>query len=136
MAISDCEPDVSALEDLLVEKAKTVMVSASGSSSCSFPTRGAAISMGFLRRVLLSFMAVLRNKGAFVVYALSWFGVAFAASFVVRVLNAMLGDNPVAMSMVLSPLSLILISAVYCSFWPTYRDAVADAQTRSAGQGA
>jgi len=87
------------------------------------------------KAMFFSFMAVLRNKGAFVVYALSWFGVAFAASFVVRVLNAMLGDSPVAMSMVLSPLSLILISAVYCSFWPTYRDAVVDARIQGAGPG-
>jgi len=28
------------------------------------------------------------------------------------------------LSMLLSPLSLILITAVYCSFWSTYRDAV------------
>ena len=88
-----------------------------------------------LKALFFSFMAVLRNKGAFVVYALSWFGVAFAASFVVRILNAMLSDSPVLMSMVLSPLSLILISAVYCSFWPTYRDAVADARIQGAGPG-
>lgn len=87
------------------------------------------------KALFFSFMAVLRNKGAFVVYALSWFAVAFAASFVVRLLGAMLGDSPVLLSMVLSPLSLILITAVYCSFWPTYRDAVVDAQTQGSGRG-
>jgi UDP-glucose 4-epimerase len=47
-------------------------------------------------------------------------------------IDAMLGDSPVLMSMLLSPLSLVLISAVYCSFWPTYRDVVTDAQTQPA----
>ncbi len=28
------------------------------------------------------------------------------------------------MSAILSPLSLVVLSALYCSFWPTYRDAV------------
>jgi hypothetical protein len=78
------------------------------------------------KALFFSFVAVLRNKGAFAVFALSWFGLAFVASFGVRVLDALLGDSPVLLSMLLSPLSLILITAVYCSFWPTYRDAVSD----------
>jgi hypothetical protein len=50
-------------------------------------------------------------------------------------LNLFLGDSPVLLSMLLSPLSLILITAVYCSFWPTYRDAVTDAQTQLTAEG-
>lgn len=80
------------------------------------------------KALFFSFVAVLRNKGAFLVFALSWFGLALVASFVVRVLDALLGESPVLLSMLLSPLSLILITAVYCSFWPTYRDAVAAAE--------
>lgn len=82
------------------------------------------------KALFFSFVAVLRNKGAFLVFALSWFGVALLASFGVRVLNALLGENPVLLSMLLSPLSLLLITAVYCSFWATYRDAVTSAELR------
>jgi hypothetical protein len=79
-----------------------------------------------LKALFFSFVAVLRNKGAFAIYALSWFALAFVASLGIRVLDAAFGDTPVLLSMLISPLSLLLITAVYCSFWATYRDAVAD----------
>jgi hypothetical protein len=82
------------------------------------------------KALFFSFFAVLRNKGAFLVFALGWFGAAFVASFAIRLLNALLAGSPLLLSMLLSPLSLLMITAVYCSFWPTYRDAVAAAETR------
>lgn len=88
-----------------------------------------------MKALFFSFVAVLRNKGAFIVFAVSWFGLAFVGSFAARLLNLFLGDSPVLLSMLLSPLSLILITAVYCSFWPTYRDAVTDAQTQLTAEG-
>ena len=39
-------------------------------------------------------------------------------------MQGMLGGSPMLLSAVMSPLSLVLLTAVYCSFWPTYRDAV------------
>lgn len=83
-----------------------------------------------LKALFFSFVAVLRNKGAFLVFAASWFAAAFLASLAVRLLDALLGDSPVLLSMLLSPLSLVLITAVYSSFWATYRDAFVDAQTQ------
>ena len=80
-----------------------------------------------MKALFFSFVAVLRNKGAFALYAIGWFALAFVASLGIRMLDAVLGDSPILLSMVLSPLSLLLITAVYCSFWATYRDAVADA---------
>lgn len=82
------------------------------------------------KALFFSFFAVWRNKAAFLVFAASWFGVAFVASLGVRFLDALLGDSPVLLSMLLSPLSLVLITSVYCSFWASYRDAVVDAQTQ------
>ena len=38
----------------------------------------------------------------------------------------LIGDSPLLISLVLSPLSLVVLAALYCSFWPTYRDAVRD----------
>ncbi len=79
------------------------------------------------KALFFSLVAVWRNRRAFAVYAIAWFGIALAASLAIRVLQAALGASPMLLSMVLSPLSLALITAVYCSFWPTYRDAVEDA---------
>jgi len=74
--------------------------------------------------LFFSLVAVWRNRRAFVVYAIGWFAIALAASLAIRLLQLTLGPSPVVLSMLLSPLSLILITAVYCSFWSTYRDAV------------
>ncbi|TXL68244.1 BPSS1780 family membrane protein [Zeimonas arvi] len=81
------------------------------------------------KALFFSFFAVWRNKWAFLVFGAGWFAVAFLASLAVRLLDSLLGDSPVLLSMLLSPLSLVLITAVYCSFWASYRDAVVDAQT-------
>lgn len=81
-----------------------------------------------MKALFFSFFAVWRNKGAFLVFGASWFAVAFAASLGVRVLNAMLGPDSMLLSVLLSPLSLVLITVVYCSFWASYRDAVVDAK--------
>ena len=74
--------------------------------------------------LFFSLVATWRNRRAFAVYAIGWFGIALAASLAIRMLQLALDASPVLLSMVLSPLSLVLITAVYCSFWPTYRDAV------------
>ncbi|MEK9720505.1 MAG: hypothetical protein VW257_05545, partial [Quisquiliibacterium sp.] len=75
-----------------------------------------------------SLIAVLRNKGAFLAYLLTWFVVALVASLAVQALKFLLGSSPVLVSLLLSPLSLLVLTALYCSFWPTYRDAVRDGQ--------
>jgi len=77
-----------------------------------------------VKAMFFSLVAVLRNKGAFVVYLLTWFVVAFVASLAVQALKLLLGAAPLLISLVLSPLSLVILTALYCSFWPTYRDAV------------
>ena len=76
------------------------------------------------KAMFFSLMAVMRNKGAFAQFGITWFLVALVASFAVQMLKLAFGSSPLLMSMVLSPLSLVVLSALYCSFWPSYRDAV------------
>src|SRR5690606_4677196 len=79
------------------------------------------------KSLFFSLLAVWRNRRAFVVYALGWFSIAFAGSLVVRTVQDAFATHPFVMSMILSPLSLALITVIYCSFWPTYREPVNDA---------
>ncbi len=76
------------------------------------------------KAMFFSLMAVARNKGAFLQFALGWFGVALVASLLVQGLKWAFGTSPLLISLVLSPLSLVVLTGLYCSFWPTYRDAV------------
>lgn len=80
------------------------------------------------KALFFSVFAVWRNRRAFVVYAIGWFAVAFAGSLVVRVVQGAFGTHPFLLSLILSPLSLALITMIYSSFWPTYRDPVSDAE--------
>jgi hypothetical protein len=85
-----------------------------------------------VKALFFSLFAVWRNKWAFLVLGASWFAVAFVASLAVRLLDALLGEQPMLLSVLVSPLSLVLITTVYCSFWASYRDAVADARIHPA----
>lgn len=79
-----------------------------------------------LKSMFFSFAAVARNRWAFLQYALGWFVVALLASLTIRVLKVLLNDSPLLISLVLSPMSLVVLTALYCSFWATYRDVVVD----------
>lgn len=87
------------------------------------------------KALFFSMLAVWRNRRAFVVYAIGWFAVAFAGSLVVRMVQGAFGAHPFVLSLILSPLSLALITMIYASFWPTYRDPVSDAEDDDAGDG-
>lgn len=89
-----------------------------------------------IKALFFSLYAVWRNRRAFVVYAIGWFAIAFAGSLVVRFVQSAFGSHPFAMSMILSPLSLALITGIYCSFWPTYREPVSDPESGIVGSAA
>jgi len=78
------------------------------------------------KAMFFSIVAVMRNKGAFLQFALGWFLVALLASLAVQLLKMLFGGSPLLISLVLSPLSLVVLTALYCSFWPTYRDTVSE----------
>jgi hypothetical protein len=52
----------------------------------------------------------------------------------IQVAKSLFGGT--ALTLLMSPLSLAMLCALYCSFWPTYRDLiVADQPTRASEEG-
>ena len=76
------------------------------------------------RALFYSLVGVWRNRAAFVVYLLGWVAVAIGMSVALQLLRPLLPAS--VMTLLLSPLSLMLLAALYCSFWPSYRDVVQD----------
>lgn len=76
------------------------------------------------KAMFFSVVAVARNKGAFAQYVLTWAGLAMLASVGVQLLVVTFGIAPALILVIFLPLSLLMPTAVYCSFWPTYRDVV------------
>ena len=77
-----------------------------------------------VRALFYSLVGVWRNRAAFTVYLLGWFGVAVALSIALQLLRPLLPAG--LLPLLLSPLSLVMFAALYCSFWPSYRDVVVD----------
>jgi len=75
-----------------------------------------------VKALFYSLVAVWRNRWAFMVYTLGWFAVAVLASMIIQAAKALLGGT--ALTLLMSPLSLAMLCALYCSFWPTYRDLI------------
>jgi hypothetical protein len=73
------------------------------------------------KALFFSWIACWRNRGAFVVYGLVWAGVMLAASLAVGVLFSLLGGGGGASVLVL-PLSLLLMSVFYASLYFTFAD--------------
>ena len=77
-----------------------------------------------VQAMFYSLIGVWRNKAVFVVYLLGWVAVFVGLGVAVRLLGALL--PPALLPMLLSPLMLVMAAAIYCSFWPSYRDVVVD----------
>jgi hypothetical protein len=86
-----------------------------------------------LEAVFFSLVACWRNRAAFVVYGASWVLVLLAATLVVQLLRSLLPGDLVGLLLVpgspFSPVTLLLIAALYGSIWPSYRDVVHDGRT-------
>jgi len=80
--------------------------------------------IGVTKALFFSFFAVLRNTRAFIVYAAGWFALVLSVSLAVQALLVALEGSALLLSWILSPLSLLVLAGLYCSFWPTYRDAI------------
>lgn len=75
-----------------------------------------------IKALIFSAIAVWRNKGAFMMYFAGWFAVAIGLSMAIQILLALV---PAGFgTLVLAPAFLLLMAALYCSFWPTYRDTI------------
>src|SRR5690606_9020903 len=75
-----------------------------------------------IKSLFFSVVAVWRNKGAFLIYFASWFVVAIGLAVLIQILAALLPAG--LRTLVLAPAFLLMMAALYCSFWPSYRDVV------------
>jgi hypothetical protein len=76
--------------------------------------------MSLGKALFYSFFAVLRAKGAFLVYGLGWMLIGVVLPLVCSGVLAALVNSPMFMMLVLLPLSVLLTVAMYCSFYATY----------------
>lgn len=74
-----------------------------------------------VKSLFFSAAACWANKGAMLVYALSWVGVFMAVGLVISLLGAMLGGTQ-AMSIILYPSVLFMASMFHASIYFTFRD--------------
>lgn len=80
-----------------------------------------------VQAMFYSLVAVWRNRAAFAVYALAWLGIGLAISLAIQLIARTLDPGPLLLSLVLSPLSLAMLAALYASTWISYRDTIREA---------
>jgi hypothetical protein len=73
------------------------------------------------KALFFSFIGCWRNRGAFVIYGALWIGIALAVSFGLSALMQVLGVGQEMALAVLMPASILVTTALYCSFYATYR---------------
>jgi hypothetical protein len=73
------------------------------------------------KALFFSWVAVWRNKWAFFNYAMGWVFIVIAAALVLQVVVRLVGGGPLS-TLLLMPLSVLILCTVYCSLWPTFRD--------------
>lgn len=76
------------------------------------------------KSLFFSVVAVWRNKWAFSLLFLGWFVVLFVIVLILQLLILGLGVAPTLLSMLIAPMSLLIVAAAYCSFWVSYRDVI------------
>jgi hypothetical protein len=74
------------------------------------------------KALFFSGYAVWLNKGAFFNYGLTWLVLVLSASVLLQVVGRLLGGSTAVMSLLLMPLSLLIVGGVMGSFWPSFRD--------------
>jgi hypothetical protein len=72
------------------------------------------------KALFFSWVACWRNRGAFAVYGLLWAALFLGVSIAVTLLLRALGSGMAAV-VVLTPLSVVIVAAMYCSFYATYQ---------------
>lgn len=73
-----------------------------------------------VKAMFFSFVACWRNRGAFLVYLATWFAVLIGVSLVLGFAIGAFGITSGALTLLL-PVSVILWTMIYCSFYATYR---------------
>ena len=80
---------------------------------------------GWAKALFSSTIACWRNKGAFAMYSLTWFGVIMLIGIVSNLAFALLGLMQV-MAVALVPISLMLSTVFYVSLYFTFADCFVD----------
>ena len=78
--------------------------------------------MGVGKAVFYSFFAVLRESRAYLVYGLTWAGVAIILPTFLSLILALLFNSPGVIITVMMPVSMLLTVVLYASFYVTYTD--------------
>ncbi len=89
------------------------------------PTLTAWNNISPRKALFFSAVSCWRNRGAFILYTLLWMGFAVTLSASLAILFRALGLTTLA-AIIIMPLSLILTSMFYCSFYITYRSCFGD----------
>ncbi|MEZ5649519.1 MAG: BPSS1780 family membrane protein [Burkholderiaceae bacterium] len=76
------------------------------------------------KALFFSLVAVWRNRWAFVAMFIAWALVLIIGLGMLAGLASMLGLPPSLLAMIVSPLTMAAITAMYCSCWLTYRDVI------------
>jgi hypothetical protein len=74
-----------------------------------------------IKALFFSFVSCWRNRGAFVLYGVLWISIALAISFGLTALMQVMGAAQDMALAVLMPASIVVTTALYCSFYATYR---------------
>ncbi len=82
--------------------------------------------MGVGKALFFSFFAVKRAGKAFLVYGLAWALILTLLPAFITGLVSLLTDSALAAAVLLMPLSVGMVVAMYCSFYPMYRDIFGD----------
>ncbi|MXN73795.1 hypothetical protein GR157_03460 [Burkholderia sp. 4701] len=73
-----------------------------------------------VKAMFFSVVSCWRNRGAFTIYGLLWFGVALGTSLVLSLVLQALGAGAYALTLMM-PVTIIIVTMLYCSFYATYR---------------
>jgi hypothetical protein len=73
------------------------------------------------KALFFSFVSCWRNRGAFILYGVLWFAVTIAVVLGLNALMLAIGFSAEVSLAVLTPASILMSTALYCSFYATYR---------------
>ena len=76
------------------------------------------------KALFFSLVAVWRNRWALVALFVTWASVIAVGLFLLAGAASVLGLSAAGLTLVVSPLSMAALTAMYCSFWLTYRDVI------------
>jgi hypothetical protein len=74
------------------------------------------------KALFFSFFAVLRNKGAFLRYLLTWIGLTVFVGAVLALVGQIMGSEPGTMTAFMFPITLILMAVAHGSFYQSTKD--------------